>query len=291
MDVGVIQSAVRCKMAYKDPTEVCSSWQSSKSTPSTSTSTSNYQYWLYPQLAELTKRPVFITSPIWLHEDAQAYFWNQGSCMYLTFRGTSSFADILSDVDIFPISLPEGRGHGHDNVRVHSGFWHQYTSIETELEKRIHDIIHELYESDPNTEFKLFISGHSLGGAIAQIATVCLADTFPSLAIICHTFGSPRVGNKAFVKWVSASAFEYVRVANKNDPIPMFPQLPLWSHCCRKCFVIDDDLKTHDKSKDVPWYLRTCQTFEDIDFKAPIQDHSCNLYIDRLNTIVRRRRE
>ena len=40
--------------------------------------------------------------------------------------------------------------------------------------------------------------GHSLGGAVAQLAALWLAQRFPRADLRVVTFGSPRVGNRAF---------------------------------------------------------------------------------------------
>ena len=43
---------------------------------------------------------------------------------------------------------------------------------------------------------KLVFTGHSMGGALAQLAAACFSDYCPHLV----TFGAPAVGNVKFVK-------------------------------------------------------------------------------------------
>ena len=40
--------------------------------------------------------------------------------------------------------------------------------------------------------------GHSLGGAVAELAALWITTRFPQADIRMVSFGSPRVGNKAF---------------------------------------------------------------------------------------------
>ncbi|MBP2143882.1 hypothetical protein J2127_001051 [Methanococcus voltae] len=82
---------------------------------------------------------------------------------------------------------------------------------------------------------KIYITGHSLGGAQALLsAFVC--DSLKDFERIT-TFGQPRVGDKNFAKWVTEkiqndakNKSKYFRVVNKYDPVA---NLPYWGyyHC------------------------------------------------------------
>ena len=62
-----------------------------------------------------------------------------------------------------------------------------------------------------------YITGHSLGGALAQIAAAALDRD--NLAA-CYTFGSPRVGTAGFDEQVKCPHY---RVINNWDLIPGLP--------------------------------------------------------------------
>ena len=98
--------------------------------------------------------------------------------IYVVFRGTeiTSVADPLADVLAFPVRWI-GAG------RVHWGFWTAYRSIRKAIEVWLSG------ESKP----RLVITGHSLGAAMATLMAALHEDS----ALV--TFGSPRVGNQAFV--------------------------------------------------------------------------------------------
>ncbi|KAJ2928530.1 hypothetical protein H1R20_g8554, partial [Candolleomyces eurysporus] len=69
---------------------------------------------------------------------------------------------------------------------------------------------------------KVTLTGHSLGGAIAIIATAHLAVQIPGVTLRTITYANPRVGNKAFVDFVNARS-EMIRVTNLHDIVPILP--------------------------------------------------------------------
>jgi predicted lipase len=60
-------------------------------------------------------------------------------------------------------------------------------------------------------------AGHSLGGALAQLAAIDIArgaqQQLLHVKIFCYTFGSPRVGNHAF-----AAEYNQVLACAAADP-------------------------------------------------------------------------
>ena len=133
---------------------------------------------------------------------AQAYLIQNRECRILTFRGTqvSQPSDVIADVRAVRRQEPMGN--------VHRGF-------RGELDKIWHDILHELEQGS----LPLYITGHSLGAAMATLAASRLA---PNKVQALVTFGSPRVGNRRFV----ANLFvDHYRVINNNDAVT---KVPLW---------------------------------------------------------------
>ena len=82
------------------------------------------------------------------------------------------------------------------------------------MEKIWEDIIEIL---ELNKDKELYITGHSLGGAMATIAASRLKDEIEAL----YTYGSPRVGTRKFVK--SFSNVEHYRHVNNNDVVTSIP--------------------------------------------------------------------
>jgi hypothetical protein len=74
---------------------------------------------------------------------------------------------------------------------------------------------------------KLWVTGHSLGGALAVIAAAEFEGVFPVTGL--HTFGQPRVGFSAFRDFMNAHyAGRFFRFVNDDDIVPRVP--PGYSH-------------------------------------------------------------
>ncbi|KAJ3064447.1 hypothetical protein HDU98_012148 [Podochytrium sp. JEL0797] len=78
------------------------------------------------------------------------------------------------------------------------------------------------------TPVNLLFTGHSLGGALATIASVDvfqhLSDQINATQIHLLTFAQPRVGNPTFSTWIHSLHFATTqRVTNQNDWTPHLP--------------------------------------------------------------------
>lgn len=123
----------------------------------------------------------------------------------LAFRGTEAdrIRDIKADVTAKQTPCPTGG-------RVHLGFKIQYDDVEDMVEV---ELDREEVKGKP-----LFITGHSLGGAVATIATRRLNAGRQVAA--CYTYGSPRVGTE---DWVGRVKSPIYRIVNSADPVPGVP--------------------------------------------------------------------
>ncbi|MEM7741853.1 MAG: lipase family protein [Pseudomonadota bacterium] len=136
----------------------------------------------------------------------------------LVFRGTDSFRDWLANVDAGLQPLGEqaqpGAASRRDGPKVHGGFYQAFRQTRHQIARELNKI----------GDRQLFIGGHSLGGALAVIATydeekACL-DTGHERVAACYTFGAPRVGNHAFNQHFHTPIY---RIVNSFDPIPLLP--------------------------------------------------------------------
>lgn len=147
------------------------------------------------------------TDPI---TDTQAFLVVKEDWSYavLAFRGTevTKLKDITTDIKAGMATMIEGR--------VHKGFRQAYQSVKDDIEKNIAKL-----EGIP-----LYITGHSLGAALATLATQTLEQNhaFRDQIAACYTFGSPRVGNTEFDREFKSVVY---RVVNTTDIVTVIPLL------------------------------------------------------------------
>ncbi|MGB3294628.1 MAG: lipase family protein [Phormidesmis sp.] len=109
---------------------------------------------------------------------------------------------------------PDAYSKPSDPVKMHSGFARAYLSVR--------DRIHNHIKSSDATRYR--VTGHSLGGAIATLCAVDLQYNFsPKVAVEAYTFGSPRVGNSAFVDSYNRRVPDTWRVVNGWDAVVGLP--------------------------------------------------------------------
>jgi len=164
-------------------------------------------------------------------DNTQAWLGVDDDHVVVAFRGTESptsidgLKDILLTDAMNLLVLPEGR-LGHDlaaagvGARFHKGFvdalgevWPPLVAaIEAELATR---------------DRPVWLTGHSLGGALALLAAWLLKRRFIAVEEVT-TFGAPMIGNaaarEAFNREFAGRIHRYV---NGRDPVPKLPGLSL----------------------------------------------------------------
>ncbi|PHY18384.1 lipase family protein [Caulobacter sp. BP25] len=141
---------------------------------------------------------------------SQAYLATSDQMTVLVFRGTEDRKDwaVNLEAGLTPLNTSV------DAVRVHTGFLEAFQKIEPAIRRDL---------ADPKkvpADKGLYITGHSLGGALAQIASAAFErDTLAA----CYTFGSPRVGQKRFDTEVKCPHY---RLVNEKDVVASVP--PPW---------------------------------------------------------------
>jgi triacylglycerol lipase len=132
---------------------------------------------------------------------AQAYLLKgQGGEHVLSFRGTevTEPSDVLADLKA---------GKNTETVlggKVHSGFRSEINKLWPSIERAVANID------------AIYVTGHSLGAAMATIAANRLRKKVQALI----TFGSPRVGDKRFVNSLDVP---HMRVQNNCDDVTKVP--------------------------------------------------------------------
>lgn len=104
--------------------------------------------------------------------------------------------------------------------QVHTGFLRLYD----QLSPQVRAIANQFASAVP-----CYVTGHSLGGAMATLATADLVQNNRSLAtqLQLYSYAAPRVGDLAFAKFLAAIAPNNFRVFNLSDLVPMVPPTDL----------------------------------------------------------------
>jgi hypothetical protein len=138
----------------------------------------------------------------------QAFLAKNDEFAVLSFRGTQldRWEDIRTDVKIIKQRTVKGK--------VHTGFQQAFDDVKN-------DIFEEI-RKNTGTEMPLYITGHSLGAALATVATGELDEEFDDLIAACYTFGSPRVGDGKYEKSIKTP---FYRILNVTDIVTLIPFL------------------------------------------------------------------
>lgn len=153
----------------------------------------------------------------------------------IIFRGTVSLKDGLMDGNFWRSSHKLIEDITDNGALVHSGF-KNYLLRETKLGsgsqfQNIQNVLKELYFYKENgrdySDHKLMISGHSLGGSLAQFSSFLIAGSselkFIPSPIRAITMASPVVGDKnffnAYRELEKKGRLRHIRISNTQDII------------------------------------------------------------------------
>lgn len=130
----------------------------------------------------------------------------------IVFRGTENLLDWRTNMRVAWTELQGG-------VRVHTGFFRAYKPIRERLFARVLELIRQ----KPRP---VYITGHSLGGALAVMATAELANHDEALVrdsiAACYTYGCPKAGDRSFDQYVKVPLY---RITNGVDLVPAVPPI------------------------------------------------------------------
>lgn len=154
-----------------------------------------------------------------------------------SFRGTETLQNWIEDLKVFKTD----RKMSCTDCRVHEGFVDVWDSLASQALPALASLRRD-YPSAPLT-----ITGHSLGGAVAFLSAYILTADLHIAVDAVYTYGSPRVGNKAF-----AEAHPLVkdgrswRITHHRDVVPHLPPRGFYPfssgfvHAAREVFYHND---------------------------------------------------
>lgn len=198
------------------------------------------------------------------------------SDLYIVFRGTSNLGEWISNVKLIQQSYttvndPDIAGETHWGFRrtydrperydpksgkiLWATRWFDRTFLNdaSSIRETVQTTLKNL--CPPNTEkAKIYVTGHSLGGALATLATAHIKRLIDEGNISAHypilySFASPRVGDVEFAK--AFEKIECYRIANSEDLVPKIPLptlLPAAGRLPARSGILDSLAKGLNKS-------------------------------------------
>ncbi|CAI5495001.1 unnamed protein product [Closterium sp. Naga37s-1] len=207
----------------------------------------------------------FIDHP---QSDTQVAVWRdvRRKRIVVAFRGTeqTKLKDLLTDISLSPSSLDFERTSSGDfdqEVMVHGGFLAAYDSVRARLRSLIAIItdpnrpapltahsadadtgadadssIHAADSLSKGDTWRVYLTGHSLGGALSTLFAYELSQSNlvreRNIHLTMYNYGSPRVGNAAFVARFNVYMRDSWRIVNRADIVPTVPKLMGYRHVC-----------------------------------------------------------
>ena len=146
---------------------------------------------------------------IFSNKSSQAIFVEHKDYLTIAFRGTDEFGDWIDNLKIIRKPLD-------GFMDCHGGFLDATDDIWGDIDDAYKEA--RTHEKRP-----LFITGHSLGGAMATIAaTKLLHESRPFVSV--YTFGQPRVlTEESAAKFDASKRTHFYRFQNNNDIVSRVP--------------------------------------------------------------------
>ncbi|UJX26381.1 lipase family protein [Pseudoalteromonas sp. CF6-2] len=167
----------------------------------------------------------------------------------LALRGTAKMRDVITDLNC-------GLSTCSNSQPVHAGFNHTFNSFRKQLE--------QFFSKKASKKLNIHVVGHSLGGALANLAANWLKNHFGA-NVKLYTFGAPRVGYHSFAIQTEAATNNHVyRCVHAADPVPLVPVWP-FMHTEQE-YILNGAAtitpKAHSMTDQTPGYLHTASNFK-----------------------------
>lgn len=170
--------------------------------------------------------------------DAEALVTMVRDGVAVAFKGSKEPEDFIQDAkfEMETLAFVRHNAAAPCAAKVHRGFLEDFDALNVAVVSQVKTSLQTFARVSPQP--KIYITGHSLGGALAILCALEFArQKLPVAAVI--TFGQPRVGNKAFAtiynhtvltprqdfeKFTTLEDITF-HVINADDPVPLFPPL------------------------------------------------------------------
>jgi len=232
---GYMANARVCSFLVNVACDMCQQWMNTKPTPPPPGSFKWVPNDPCPYTSSQYNLKDFILSPnpadsiIWstFQYNGQTYtepfgfnaMAKDGSAFYVVFRGSQTKVDFDLDGEGGQVPYPGGP----QGVLIEQGFAAVYAGCLEAIEQALLRLSSLDGESKQALPSPLFITGHSLGSALATLSIPLVAKYYAN-GMQCNQ-ASPRVGNPKFAEYIDsfAKSFPTYRLVNTADLVPKLP--------------------------------------------------------------------
>lgn len=183
----------------------------------------------------------------------------------LVFKGTDDMIDMFYNIQRMKDYI-----YPDDTSQIHSGFIR--TLLGNDIYEKIINSLFELIET--YKDYDIFITGHSLGGALSIIFSYLIFSKTTKLLNII-TFGGPRVGDYNFQEnYNKIKNINLVKIVNKKDIITSLPVINYYN-VGKTIWMREDNIQ---------YYENKLEGLQDsFLFKYSLNDHYLNSYYHALS--------
>jgi len=218
----------------------------------------------------------------------------------IVFRGTTNRSEWKANIQFAkgnintpPMLTELGFDKDTKTIPIHSGFkkffFYKAGPSKGQKYNQIKECLLKLYENEKYKDYELYVTGHSLGGALSTIMTFELATSRKLAAVrgnkpvVNISFASPHVGGKtwckAFQTLEKAGKIRHIRVSSMNDIVSSLPPTPNFGHVGVNLFLNPDSKNKYEISN-----VGHRSLFGQLSFRA-MTNHRLESYFEKNNEI------
>jgi len=202
---------------------------------------------------------------------------NANKTHFVAVRGTCNSHNAMQDIDFFK---DKSKRLG---IKIHSGFHTTSEGIADDLLTRL------------DKGYKVYVTGHSLGGASALVVSWYLDHANFDVAE-CITFGQPKVTDSHGIRKMR-DKIKLTRVVNETDVVPLVPPTGThrdrYAHSGRLVKLLDNGKFCNLGEPDSLnfgvnsfWLFAARESFSYYEIGKELPDHFMTHYLGNINKIV-----
>ncbi len=139
---------------------------------------------------------------------------SKGNDLYVVIRGTQTPLEWLDDFTAIPVPFQAG---GKPWGRTTRGFSLLYNDLGPQISQAL-----TTFQTGGGSLASIFVTGHSLGAAMAHLASADIAAQY-GVQPVSYTFCGPRAGDPDFATAFATARLTTWRMFNTEDLVPTVP--------------------------------------------------------------------